>query len=289
MHTPTWRPWSEMTDWGKGDALRFLRLLVAKSDCSLPVLRFFQAGAPHPYHDEQWVHCTDHQTIRSMDGTLQISNAWERADPPVSGTYQGPLRILRFADGSGLALRTHPKTRGVYALPTLPFVGDPTGVEPDLLWQPCLNPYGGVPSEELLPHERLLPTLGKTSARKIPLETLAEFASLLRELFADMPSPIELFGATGKAGPHYHQPYPERQGHLVPVFDGMARLARLHMPGRIGLQQGWNRNASRHEDPRIPTFLTRHCTFGGVYASAHQKMALLDALARSTPNADSFA
>jgi hypothetical protein len=291
MHTATnWRPWSPATDWGKGCALRFLRLLVAKSEWALPVVRFFAPNEPHAFHDEQWVDSTDTTALRSMDHVLQISSDWERVDPPVRRLDQGPLELLVFRDGSGLALRKHPRSPGVYALPTLPFVGDPTGVDPHLLWQPCLNRYAGEPPSDLQPYERLLPTPGgMASARKLALPKLAEAASLIRGLFPGMPSPIALYGGAGNAGPYYHHQEPENLGHLTHVVDAMTRLARLHLPGRLGFQQSWNKEAAWNADPRVPTLIVCHPTFGGHFNSAHHKMSAMELFAQPHPKMDSLA
>jgi hypothetical protein len=244
----------------------------------------FVDNSESPYHDEQWVLCTEEDHLRAMDNTIQIAAAWERTDPPRWRVKGGPFLFLLFLDGSGLALRQHPTAPRVYALPTLPFVGYPTGAELDLLWQPCLDPFSGAPVEGLLPHELLLPTRGgMATRRKHALQEIQETASLLRGLYPTMPSPLALYGGTGVVGPYYHHPERENLGDLTRVVDGMTRLARRLLPGRLGLQQGWNKQASLDHDPRVPTLLATHATFGGSFTSTHHKMSVLHLLEQDTP------
>lgn len=304
MSSPNWRPWSPKTDWAQGDALRYLNALVAlnhqiarspdTTPTSLRVAEFFRDGSGHnPYGERNIVLCLGDGRIKQVNSEYRVRphRHWGSAGRPQRCIDQGNLRLLTFADGSGLALRRHTTRRGFFALPTNPFVGDPTGIPPDLLWQPCLDPLYGHLVADLLPHELVLPTYKPMTANERWIPKLETVASMLAALFPGMPYAMKLGSGTGREGPFYVFPTYDDAPQLAHVLDGMTRLARAHLPGRHGLSQVWDSQVDVDQDPRAPVFWGTHRTVGGTPTTAHHRMTLLGLLAHTqdAPNLDAIA
>lgn len=259
------RPWSADTDWAKGDALRFLRMLRSKAE-TLPL-------------EGQWVRCTLVEWMHFRAPTIQICANWDRIDEPTAFRQVDGATILGFADGSGLVLRHHPRQGGMIALPMLPFVGSVEHAEPNGLWRPVLDlDHPQHASDHLSDDERLFPfhCTPTMDALRTGQSALVDAAKLLSTLFpgANLPQYVFLYAGHKARGSFYGHPEAAQNPQWEPALSLMTAMAQRLLPVRDAYQQVWT-NASVWNDPRAPKRIAVHSTTGPVFASHHEKMATL--------------
>lgn len=260
------RPWSADTDWAQGDALRFLYMLRLKSE-TLPL-------------EGDWVLCTMVEwTYYGQPRSQTPPTPWGYAAAPIAQRRHDGCVILGFADGSGLVLRQHPRQYGMLALPALPFVGVADLADPRSFWAPCLDmghhqhATGRMADDERLFPFFLSPGFDTMNRAFLPLvEAAANFQGLFPNL--RLPHNLFLFSGCRTDGPFYTHPDLDKHPEWRPMFDLMTRMARRVLPERLAYQQLWG-DFPATQDPRVPKRIAAHMTTGTVFASQHERMAVL--------------